>query len=293
MFQINFCHSGSLYHLSVASHLVNRKGSFLRKISKNNTVEMFSFPKSSFRRKNLEKKNSISYIQKMNISDFSEENNNKGQDISKDGGVIKTVIKEGAGVTIKDGYEIKLNYQGKLNDGRIFDSSFTRKKPFSFTLGEGKVISGWEIGIKSMKVGEKAKFYISSKYGYKKKGIPPIIPPNADLFFEIEIINAIKPDEKEPVIELNKSIEDFTGSFKSYNIKKNSGAEITSNKFFFISPFSSQSGEKAPWWLNPNITFFLIFLLILFLFVIVYSLGGINQSFENPNSILNSGGLST
>ena len=93
MLQFNFCHSGSLPHISIASHLVNRKGSLLRKISKNSTVDIFSFPKSSFRRKNLEKKDSISYIQKMNLSGFSEENNNKGQDISKDGGVIKTVIK--------------------------------------------------------------------------------------------------------------------------------------------------------------------------------------------------------
>jgi len=131
----------------------------------------------------------------MSLNDFSEKNNRKDQDISKDGGVVKNTIAEGSGILINDGYEVKLNYQGKLSDGRIFDSSLTRKKPFSFTIGEGKVISGWEIGIKSMKVGEKAKFYISSKYGYKKKGIPPIIPPNADLFFEIEIIDAVKPEK--------------------------------------------------------------------------------------------------
>jgi len=290
MLQLHFCTIGSFYHLPLTSHLANKNGSFLRKILKNDGYRVFSQSKTSNRRKILDKKNPISYFQKMNLSDFSEENNNTSQDISKDGGVIKTIVNEGTGLTINDGYEIKLNYQGKLNDGRIFDSSLTRKKPFSFTLGEGKVISGWEIGIKSMKVGEKAKFYISSKYGYKKKGIPPIIPPNADLFFEIEIINAVRPDKNELIKERSKSIEDFTGSFKSYNIKKNSSEEIASNKFFFISPFSSQSGEKAPWWLNPNITFFLIFLLILFLFVVVYSLGGINQSFENPNSILNSDG---
>ena len=67
---------------------------------------------------------------------------------------------------------------------------------------------------------------------------------------------------------------------------KNSEKSLSSDKFFFISPFSSQSGEKAPWWLNPNITFFLIFIFIIFLFISVYSLGGINHSFDNPSSIL-------
>ena len=104
-------------------------------------------------------------------------------------------MKEGEGLGIKDGFQVKLNYQGQLSDGRVFDSSLTRKKPFSFKIGEGKVIKGWEIGIKSMKVGEKAKFFISSRYGYKKKGIPPIIPPNADLFFEIESPTKLKKDQ--------------------------------------------------------------------------------------------------
>lgn len=284
MLQPSFCPLPNFYSLTLSPYIRIKDALLYMKSSKNHNFNSVSVNNLSFRKKSQE----IKYFQKMSLNDFSEKNNRKDQDISKDGGVVKNTIAEGSGILINDGYEVKLNYQGKLSDGRIFDSSLTRKKPFSFTIGEGKVISGWEIGIKSMKVGEKAKFYISSKYGYKKKGIPPIIPPNADLFFEIEIIDAVKPEKSELSRDLVKSDTDLSGSFKKYEKKKDLANDSTSEKFFFISPFSSQSGEKAPWWLNPNITFFLIFLLVITLFVVVYSLGGINQSFDNPNSILDS-----
>jgi FKBP-type peptidyl-prolyl cis-trans isomerase len=222
---------------------------------------------------------------KMELSDLSKNKNNENQDISGDGGVIKTIIQKGSGLNIQDGFQVKLNYQGQLSDGRIFDSSFTKNKPFSFIVGDGKVIKGWEVGVRSMKVGEKSKFFISSRYGYKKKGIPPIIPPNADLYFEIEIIDAVQPTVATKVPEL--VIKQETTGTTSKN-QKNSKKNSTLDRFFFISPFSSQSGEQAPWWLNPNITFALIFFLILILFYLVYSLGGINQSFDNPRSILDS-----
>jgi hypothetical protein len=144
------------------------------------------------------------------------------------------------------------------------------------------------MGIKSMKVGEKAKFFISSKYGYKKKGIPPIIPPNADLFFEIEILDITEPEEVEYSKKSFSKSRESVVSVKNYESYGAKTLNQLSNEFFFISPFSSQTGEKAPWWLNPNITFFLIFLLIIFLFSIVYLLGGINHSFDNPSSILDS-----
>jgi FKBP-type peptidyl-prolyl cis-trans isomerase len=226
--------------------------------------------------------------QKMSLSGFSDEENLQYENISKDGGVLKNIIKEGYGPLIQNGFQVKLNYQGKLSDGRVFDSSLTRKKPFSVVIGEQKVISGWEIGIKSMKMGEKAKFFISSKYGYKKKGIPPIIPPNSDLFFEIEIIDVVEKIETDTKkMSLNQTQESLSSS-ELVQKKNESKKTYSAEKFFFISPFSSQTGEKAPWWLNPNITFLLIFLLIIILFTIVYSLGGINHSFDNPSSILDS-----
>lgn len=226
-------------------------------------------------------------FQKMSINDAPEDEV-KDQDISGDGGVVKNILTEGTGSVIQNGFQVKLNYQGKLSDGRVFDSSLTRKKPFFFTIGEGKVINGWEIGVKSMKVGEKAKFYISSKYGYKKKGIPPIIPPNADLFFEIEILDAIEPTKSDFPINPMARKNEISKSIPNYQKTESSKNETPNDKFFFISPFSSQTGKEAPWWLNPNITFFLIFILVITLFSTVYSLGGINHSFDNPNSILDS-----
>lgn len=110
-----------------------------------------------------------------------------------------------------------------------------------------------------MKVGEKAKFYISSKYGYKKKGIPPIIPPNADLFFEIEILDATEPIKSDILDNVNAQKNDIPTSIKNYQNTDGSSSEAPKDKFFFISPFSSQTGEEAPWWLNPNITFFFDF----------------------------------
>jgi FKBP-type peptidyl-prolyl cis-trans isomerase len=223
---------------------------------------------------------------KMNSNNFSGKDEQIKQDISGDSGVIKTIIKEGSGSLIQDGFQVKLNYEGKLENGRVFDSSLIKNKPFSFIVGDGKVISGWELGIKSMKIGEKAEFYISSKYGYKKKGIPPIIPPNADLFFEIEVLDAFEGEnlglKKNSGLLKNKISENFENFRNTDEPEKISSSE----KFFFISPFSSQTGEQAPWWLNPNITFFLIFILIIILFATVYSLGGINNSFDNPSSIL-------
>jgi len=288
MVPINLCYSilsnGSL-HLN---EIIYKRGSLNFNSSVKNKC-FFLHSRNLNLKKNPHRFNFGTYFsQKMSLNGFSDEDYLQYENISKDGGVLKNIIKEGYGPLIQTGFQVKLNYQGKLSDGRVFDSSLTRKKPFSVVIGEQKVISGWEIGIKSMKMGEKAKFFISSKYGYKKKGIPPIIPPNADLFFEIEIIDVVEKIEKDTKkMSLNQTQEVLLSS--GLVQKKNESENTYSpDKFFFISPFRSQTGEKAPWWLNPNITFLLIFLLIIILFTLVYSLGGINHSFDNPSSILES-----
>ena len=288
MFQLFFCSPVTFLNKSRInnSHCVGYN--LKKKNIKVKGNDLFFFF-NNYEKKKLVKSNShfLSFL-KMNSSNLENIDSKGEQDLSGDGGVIKKTIKEGSGNFIQDGAEVKLNYLGKLSDGRVFDSSFARKKPFSFVLGEGKVISGWEVGIKAMKVGEKSEFFISSQYGYKKKGIPPIIPPNADLFFEIEIIDAETPEKIMVGENSNFKKNEVFGLNNKIDTSKNSEKSLSSNKFFFISPFSSQSGEKAPWWLNPNITFFLIFIFIIFLFISVYSLGGINHSFDNPSSILDS-----
>ncbi len=96
--------------------------------------------------------------------------------------------KEGAGVEIKNGQTAVVHYTGKLTDGTTFDSSKTRGTPFEFPLGAGMVIKGWDLGVLGMKVGEKRILTIPSDLGYGERGAGGVIPPNATLVFEVELL---------------------------------------------------------------------------------------------------------
>jgi FKBP-type peptidyl-prolyl cis-trans isomerase len=98
------------------------------------------------------------------------------------------VIQEGTGAPAKNGNTVTVHYRGTLEDGTIFDASDDRGEPFQFVLGAGQVIPGWEIGILDMKVGEKRILTIPPEFAYGEKGIPPVIPPNATLRFEVELL---------------------------------------------------------------------------------------------------------
>mmetsp|Transcript_13147 Transcript_13147/g.30730 ORF Transcript_13147/g.30730 Transcript_13147/m.30730 type:complete len:129 (-) Transcript_13147:64-450(-) len=105
-------------------------------------------------------------------------------------GVTKTVIKEGDGTTYpKKGDELTMHYTGTLaSNGSKFDSSVDRKKPFVFKIGIGQVIRGWDEGVIQMSLGEKATLQITSDFGYGPQGAGGVIPPNADLNFEVELL---------------------------------------------------------------------------------------------------------
>lgn len=94
----------------------------------------------------------------------------------------------GDGAEAKIGDIVSVHYTGTLLDGTKFDSSVDRGQPFSFTVGEGRVIQGWEQGVPGMKIGGKRKLTIPSDLGYGDRGSPPVIPPNATLIFEIELL---------------------------------------------------------------------------------------------------------
>ncbi len=95
----------------------------------------------------------------------TEEKDNKEDDITKDGGVKKTVFKKGKGwQTPEKGFECKVHYVGKLQDGTIFDSSRNRNEVFTFKLGTGSVIKGWDEGVATMKKGEMSLFTIKPEY---------------------------------------------------------------------------------------------------------------------------------
>mmetsp|Transcript_13614 Transcript_13614/g.29159 ORF Transcript_13614/g.29159 Transcript_13614/m.29159 type:complete len:136 (-) Transcript_13614:461-868(-) len=88
----------------------------------------------------------------------------------------------------KPGDTVHVHYRGKLTDGTEFDSSFNRDEPFSFTLGQGMVIKGWDHGLLNMCVGEKRKLKIPSSMGYGERGSPPKIPGGATLIFDTELV---------------------------------------------------------------------------------------------------------
>ncbi len=109
-----------------------------------------------------------------------------------DSGLLIYTIKEGKGAQPKRGETVQVHYTGYLTDGTKFDSSYDRGQPIKFKVGTGRVIAGWDKGIMKMKEGEKAILFIPSYLGYGQMGAGGIIPPNADLIFEVELIKVGK-----------------------------------------------------------------------------------------------------
>ncbi|MBL51444.1 MAG: peptidylprolyl isomerase [Candidatus Marinimicrobia bacterium] len=95
----------------------------------------------------------------------------------------------GDGAEAKDFNKVVVNYTGTLEDGTVFDSSLKPgREPFTFTLGVGSVIKGWDLGVKSMKVGGKRKLIIPAELGYGDRGAGALIPPGATLIFEVDLL---------------------------------------------------------------------------------------------------------
>jgi len=107
--------------------------------------------------------------------------------VTTDSGLKYEELKEGTGDAAKKGDTVEVHYTGWLKDGTKFDSS-VGKKPFSFTIGKSKVIKGWHEGVPGMKVGGKRKLIIPADLAYGKDGYPGVIPADAELTFEIELL---------------------------------------------------------------------------------------------------------
>ena len=96
--------------------------------------------------------------------------------------------KQGTGEAAKNGDTLVVHYTGTLTDGKKFDSSRDRNKPFEVTLGQRRVIAGWEQGLQGMKVGESRRLTIPPELGYGERGVGGAIPPNATLIFDVELL---------------------------------------------------------------------------------------------------------
>ena len=99
------------------------------------------------------------------------------------------LISKGSGVKAEKGKTVSVHYKGSLTDGSVFDSSYKRNSPIDFPLGMGQVISGWDEGIALLNVGDKARFVIPPHLGYGAAGAGGVIPPNATLVFDVELMD--------------------------------------------------------------------------------------------------------
>ena len=106
-----------------------------------------------------------------------------------DSGLRYKIIQKGSGAKSEKGKNVSVHYKGQLEDGTVFDSSYTRKEPIAFVLGVGQVIKGWDEGLQLMNVGDKARLVIPSHLAYGSQGAGGVIPPDATLIFDVELMN--------------------------------------------------------------------------------------------------------
>ena len=119
-----------------------------------------------------------------------DELNNVSEGFDKtDSGLRYKIIQEGNGKKANKGATVSVHYKGQLLDGTEFDSSYKRKQPIDFAIGVGQVIAGWDEGIQLLKVGDKARMVIPSNLAYGSRGAGGVIPPNAPLIFDVELMD--------------------------------------------------------------------------------------------------------
>ncbi|CAO4374942.1 unnamed protein product [Caenorhabditis nigoni] len=171
----------------------------------------------------------------------------------KDGGVLKVIKKAGEGIVKPTtGTTVKVHYVGTLENGTKFDSSRDRGDQFTFNLGRGNVIKGWDLGVATMKKGEVAEFTIRSDYGYGDAGSPPKIPGGATLIFEVELFEwsaeDISPDRdgtilRTIIVEGSKnSFPNDTSKVVAHCVGKYQDTEIYNREVTFHIGEGSEEG---------------------------------------------------
>jgi FKBP-type peptidyl-prolyl cis-trans isomerase len=126
--------------------------------------------------------------EKMSVSTDQPRNITESEFVETNTGLKYSDIKVGSGETAKSGDLVSVHYTGWLTDGKRFDSSVLRQKPFSFPIGQGRVIAGWEEGVAGMQIGGIRQLVIPPDLGYGEAGAGGVIPPGATLVFEVELL---------------------------------------------------------------------------------------------------------
>jgi len=147
--------------------------------------------------------------------------------ITTGSGLKYIVIEKGIGVHAENNKEVEVHYTGYLTDGKKFDSSRDRNEPIAFVLGTGNVIGGWDEGIALMNVGDKMRLIIPPDLAYGTKGAGNVIPPNATLIFDVELIsvNDPKPSIADTLLQtlLDKGINDAVALYNELKTSNPNG----------------------------------------------------------------------
>lgn len=151
-----------------------------------------------------------------------------------DSGLEYVFTKTGDGEKALAGSRVSVHYVGKLEDGTQFDSSIDRNTPFEFELGAGQVIKGWDEGIALMKVGDKVTFRIPSELGYGKRGAGGVIPPDAILIFDVELLEVMPPVVVE-VYDIEGKVHSKTESGLEFIlVEEGSGTKAAAGNTVFV-----------------------------------------------------------
>ena len=153
--------------------------------------------------------------------------------LTTESGLKYVMIEEGSGETPESGSMVQVHYTGALEDGTKFDSSYDRGEPIQFQLGVGQVIPGWDEGIGLLKVGGKAKLIIPPELAYGEQGAGGVIPPNATLLFDVELLGVAPAPPPPPEAPTEVSEADFTETdtgLKYYDLEEGTGAAPTAGK---------------------------------------------------------------
>jgi peptidylprolyl isomerase len=150
--------------------------------------------------------------------------------VTTDSGLQMITTVEGDGPLPQAGEVVTVQYTGWLTDGTKFDSSVDRNQPFSFALGLGGVIPGWDEGVALMNQGSSARLVIPAELGYGASGASGVIPPNATLVFDVQLLDIHAPAPESPTAVDEGDYEQTEGGVKVFDIVEGSGAELTTGQ---------------------------------------------------------------